>query len=230
MILFANVQKKFGDHQVLKDINFHIESGGFVCIIGKSGVGKSTIAHMMIGGELPTSGKVMVKQEIVPMLSPRKLQKFRQGLGMIFQDFKLLEEKTVFENIAFALHVTGEKEKNISQKVYNALETVDMLDHKDDFPMYLSGGERQRVAIARAIVHQPSLLIADEPTGNLDPENTSQIAQLLLKLNKEYGVTIVLTTHDPHLVKEVSPRILVLEQGVITKDLPSGTLFPSYVS
>lgn len=228
MILFSNVQKKYGDHQVLHDINFHIKPGGFVCIIGKSGVGKSTIAHMMMGGELPSEGKIMVKGAVVPLLSADELQRFRQGIGVIFQDFKLLEEKTVFENIAFALQVTGEPEKNILKKVYDALETVGLMDHMNKFPTYLSGGERQRVAIARAIVHQPSLLIADEPTGNLDPENTAQIAQLLVKLNKEYGVTVVLTTHDPFLVKEVSPRILVLEEGVITKDLPPGTLFPSY--
>lgn len=224
MITFSDVTKYFGKHQVLKGVNFHIEQGEFVALIGKSGVGKSTLSHMILGAEAPTSGKVMVKGELIPSLSAKKLQRFRQTIGVIFQDFKLLEEKTVFENVAFALEVTGEPQNLIMQKVYNALETVDMLKAKDKIPSHISGGERQRVAIARAIVHEPDIIIADEPTGNLDPENTSQIANLLTTLNKKNGVTIVLTTHDPSLVKEVAPRILVMEEGIITKDLEPGSL------
>lgn len=228
MIIFSEVVKQFKQNKVLNGISFHITKGEFACLIGKSGAGKSSIMHLIIGADTPTSGKIMVKGEMVSELSRHDLQIFRRGIGVVFQDYKLLEEKTLFENVAFPLQVTDENKKSITQKTYEALETVGMLDLKERYPNALSGGEKQRIAIARAIVHNPKLLIADEPTGNLDPENTSIIAQLLLKLNKEKGTTIVLTTHNPALVKEISPRILTVENGVITKDLPVGTLFPNY--
>lgn len=228
MIIFSEVVKQFKQNKVLNGISFHITKGEFACLIGKSGAGKSSVMHLIIGADTQTSGKIMVKGEMVSELSRHDLQIFRRGIGVVFQDYKLLEEKTLFENVAFPLQVTDENKESITQKTYEALETVGMLDLKDRYPNALSGGEKQRIAIARAIVHNPKLLIADEPTGNLDPENTSIIAQLLLKLNQEKGTTIVLTTHNPALVKEISPRILTVENGVITKDLPVGTLFPNY--
>jgi cell division transport system ATP-binding protein len=227
MIIFSEVTKFFGTQPVLSGVNFHVPKGEFACLIGKSGIGKSTIMHLMIGAENPSSGKIMVKGEMVSSLSPSQLQIFRRGVGVVFQDYKLLNNKTLYENVAFSLEVTGELPENIPPKTLQALETVGMAKLKDRYPNDLSGGEKQRIAIARAIVHAPELLIADEPTGNLDPENASAIAQLLLKLN-EQGTTIMLTTHNPSLVKEVSPRILIVEDGKISKDLAKGALFPNY--
>jgi len=228
MIIFSEVSKVFGTNEVLKEVTFQVKKGEFSCLIGKSGVGKSTIMHLMIGAETPTSGKIMVRRQMISELDRDQIQLFRQGIGVVFQDYKLLDEKTLYENVAFPLEVTGVPQSEIMKKTYEALDTVGMLEMMDRYPDALSGGEKQRVAIARAIVHSPELLIADEPTGNLDPENTSIIAQLLIKLNKEKGTTIVLTTHDPALVREVSPRILTVEDGIIGKDLPVGTLFPNY--
>lgn len=228
MIIFSEITKTFKTNPVLKGVTFQVQKGEFACLIGKSGAGKSTIMHLMMGAEKPTSGKIMVKNQMITDLDTDEMQIFRRQIGVVFQDYKLLNDKTLFENVAFPLEVTGEKSEIIVQKTYDALKTVGMLDYKDRYPNTLSGGEKQRVAIARAIVHAPDLLLADEPTGNLDPENTSSIAQLLIQLNKERGTTIVLTTHDPALVKEVAPRILTVENGVIGKDLPVGTLFPNY--
>ena len=228
MVTFTHVAKSFDGYPVLQDINFSVEHGEMVCLIGQSGVGKSTITHMIIGAEKPDRGEVLVKGNSVSQLKGSDLQKFRRTVGFVFQDYKLLPEKTVFENVAFALEVTGQEEGFIHQKTMEALFSVGMLELKDRFPSHLSGGEKQRVAIARAIVHAPDLLIADEPTGNLDPENTTAIAEVLKKLNKDHTMTIVLTTHNPSFVRELAPRILLVEQGEITKDLPVGTLFPNY--
>lgn len=228
MIRFDHVQKSFGGVNVLSDVNFTIRAGEFITIIGKSGAGKSTIIHLLIGAESPDSGDVRVHNASIQNLSARELQKYRQKIGVVFQDFKLLENKTVRENIAFALEVIGEDPFLKERKVLEVLAMVGLEAMKDRFPSMLSGGEKQRVAIARAMVHSPFLLIADEPTGNLDPENTISIATLLKKLNKESGVTIVLTTHDPTLVAEIIPRILTLEKGKISHDLPAGTVFPNY--
>lgn len=228
MISFSGVSKYFGDMLVLKDISFEVERGEMVCLIGQSGVGKSTITHMCIGAELPDGGRVIVKNTSVPELSSSDLQTFRQDVGFVFQDYKLLPEKTVFENVSFALQVTGYKESEIHKKTMDALYSVGMIDLQDRFPTHLSGGEKQRVAIARAVVHAPDLLIADEPTGNLDPENTSSIAQVLRKVNQDHGTTILLTTHSPAFVKELAPRILLVEKGQVVKDLPAGALFPEY--
>lgn len=227
MIAFSHIYKQFGRHQVLKDVDFSIPQGEFLALIGKSGAGKSTLIHLLIGAETPDSGDVTVRGKSIPKLSTSDLQLYRQSIGVVFQDFKLLNKKTVFENVAFALEVTGE-DSFVDQKVSEALYLVGLESMRDRFPPMLSGGEKQRVAIARAMVHSPVTLIADEPTGNLDPENTIAIAKLLKKLNTENGVTIFLTTHDPALIREVSPRILTLENGRITHDLKSGTVYPTY--
>ena len=228
MITFSHVSKGFEAYPVLKDITFTIHHGEMACLIGQSGVGKSTITHMAIGAETPDSGEVIVKGHQVEQLKGSELQKFRRGVGFVFQDYKLLPQKTVFENVAFALEVIGLEAGFVHKKTMDALYAVGMVEMKDRLPSHLSGGEKQRVAIARAIVHAPDLLIADEPTGNLDPENTSSIAVVLKRINKEHGTTILLTTHNPSFVKELAPRILLVEQGVISKDLPVGTLFPNY--
>jgi len=229
MIRFSNIYKSFDGYPLLQGVDFEVKQGEMACLIGQSGVGKSTLIHMVIAAQSPDSGEVIVKGRHVSQLlagSTADLQKFRREVGFVFQDYKLLENKTVFENVAFALEVTGFDENFIFQQVMIALENVDMIDAKDRYPVHLSGGEKQRVAIARAIVH--ALLIADEPTGNLDPENTSSIAKVLKNLNKNHGTTILLTTHNPSFVKELAPRVLLVEQGKIAKDLPVGTLFPNY--
>lgn len=228
MITFSHVTKVFDNYTLLKSINFNISHGEMVCLIGQSGVGKSTITHMVIGAESPSSGDILVKGSYVNQLRGEELQKFRRKVGFVFQDYKLLTDKTVFENVSFALEVTENSNEFIKKKTLEALYTVGMIELKNRYPVHLSGGEKQRVAIARAIVHAPDLLIADEPTGNLDPENTYSIAEVLKKINKEQNTTILLTTHNPSFVKELSPRILLIEQGVISKDLPIGTLFPNY--
>jgi len=228
MISFFGVHKGFEGSVVLNDINFEVSRGEMVCLIGKSGVGKSTITHMCIGAEVPDHGEVIINNNPVHTLSGSALQRFRQGVGFVFQDYKLLPEKTVFENISFALQVTNHPWGKIHKKTLDVLHSVGMLDQQDRFPPSLSGGEKQRVAIARALVHAPDILIADEPTGNLDPENTSSIAQVLRKVNQEHGTTILLTTHSPAFVKELSPRILLVEHGKIAKDLAPGALFPEY--
>ncbi len=227
MISFSHVQKQFGKHHVLQDVSFHIAQREFIAIIGKSGAGKSTLIHLLIGAETPDAGEVTVKGKSIPHLSTSDLQMFRQSIGVVFQDFKLLNKKTVFENVGFALEVTGES-SFLEQKVSEALFLVGLENMRDRFPPMLSGGEKQRVAIARAMVHSPVILIADEPTGNLDPENTISIAHLLRKLNKENGVTVLVTTHDPSFISEISPRILTLENGKITHDLLQGSVYPNY--
>lgn len=227
MISFVHVQKQFQKHSVLKDVSFNVAKGEFLALIGKSGAGKSTLIHLLIGAETPDEGDITVHGKSIPKLSTSDLQLFRQSIGVVFQDFKLLNKKTVFENVAFALEVTGEN-RFIEQKVSEALFLVGLENMRDRSPAMLSGGEKQRVAIARAMVHSPMLLIADEPTGNLDPENTIAIAKLLKKLNTQNGVTIFVTTHDPALISESSPRILSLEHGRITHDLPPGTVYPNY--
>lgn len=228
MISFFGVHKAFEGTRVLSDITFEVSRGEMVCLIGKSGVGKSTITHMCIGAETPDHGEVIINNTAVHTLSGSALQRFRQGVGFVFQDYKLLPEKTVFENIAFALQVIHHPWGKIHKKTLDVLHSVGMLDQQDRLPSSLSGGEKQRVAIARALVHAPDILIADEPTGNLDPENTSSIAQVLRKVNQEHGTTILLTTHSPAFVKELSPRILLVENGSIAKDLAPGALFPEY--
>ncbi len=228
MISFSHVTKSFDRHPVLRGISFDVHKGEMVCLIGQSGVGKSTITHMTIGAETPDTGDVVIKGQNVGRLSRHELQMLRRQVGFVFQDYKLLDEKTAFENVAFALEVIGEHPGVIHRKSMEALYAVGMIEMRDRFPVHLSGGEKQRVAIARSIVHAPDLLVADEPTGNLDPENTSSIAKVLLRLNREHNTTILLTTHNPSFVKELSPRILVVESGVIAKDLPVGTLFPNY--
>jgi len=215
MITFHNVTKKFGTHVVLDGINFNIDNNEFVVLTGASGVGKSTVISLLIGADKPTIGTVEVDGMFVSDMSSDTLQLFRRKIGVVYQDYKLLSKKTVFENVAFALEVCNESDDLIAERVPMVLEKVGLLHFQDKFPDQLSGGEKQRLSIARALVHQPKLIIADEPTGNLDEENVKGIIHLLENLHKE-GATVLLTTHDP-LVKElVQARSLILENGKIT--------------
>ena len=214
MISFHKVTKKFGSHLVLDNINFTIHNNEFVVLTGSSGAGKSTIIALLIGAQKPTSGSVEVDDMHVSDMDSNTLQLYRRKIGVVYQDFKLLMKKTVFENVAFAMEVCNEPDELIHQRVPEVLQKVGLLHFQDKFPDQLSGGERQRLAIARALVHNPRLIIADEPTGNLDEENIRGIIHLLANLHKE-GATILLTTHNPIVRELVRGRDMILEHGKI---------------
>ncbi|MBI5414998.1 ABC transporter ATP-binding protein [Candidatus Peregrinibacteria bacterium] len=219
MLSFFQLTKNYGIQTVLDEVNFQVNAGEFVAILGASGSGKSTLISLLIGADKPTSGSISIDGITIEELSPGELQLYRQQIGVVFQDFKLLEKKTVFENVAFVLEVCGELEIEIEHKVGAILERVGLTGMSHKFPHQLSGGEQQRVAIARALVHSPKLLIADEPTGNLDPRNTRDIGSLLSKFNKEDHLTVIVTTHDPVFLKSiVKPRVLKLEHKKIHED------------
>ncbi len=225
MISFKNVSKIYQNGELiteaLKEINLEIEEKEFVCLVGKSGAGKTTLLKLLIGEEKPTSGKIFFQGIEVNRLSLNQLPELRRRIGMIFQDFKLLEKRTCFENVAFALEVCGRSQREIKNLVPQLLDLVGLLEKKDNFPYELSGGEKQRVAIARALVHQPDLIIADEPTGNLDPINSWEIINLLLKIN-ELGTTTILATHNKEIIDKIQKRTICLEKGKIVRDQQGG--------
>lgn len=222
MIYFDNVTKIYDDDTVaLSDINLKIAPHEFVSIVGHSGAGKSTLLKLMLAEELPTEGSVFFESEDIHMMRPSDITQLRQKIGSIFQDFRLIPNKTVYENIAFAMEVAGQTDEEIEQDVPYVLQLVDLERKALNFPSQLSGGEKQRVAIARALVNQPDVLIADEPTGNLDPANTYDIVQILKKIN-DLGTTIVLTTHNKGIIDELQKRVITLENGKIVNDDPTG--------
>lgn len=222
MIYFDKVSKIYGDGTVaLQNVDIAIEPNEFVSIVGHSGAGKTTILKLILAEESPTEGTVYFESDDIHKLKPSEITGLRRKIGSIFQDFKLIPKKTVFENVAFAMEVAGRTDEEIAADVPHALKLVD-LDHKmDNFPDELSGGERQRVAIARAIVNQPDILIADEPTGNLDPINTYEIVQILKKIN-DLGTTIILTTHNKGIIDELQKRVITVEGGQVVRDDNSG--------
>lgn len=222
MILFENVTKIYDDDTVaLSDINLKILPHEFVSIVGHSGAGKSTLLKLILAEEMPTQGSVFFESEDIHMLHPNEITTLRQRVGSIFQDFRLIPNKTVYENVAFAMEVLGREDADIEEDVPYVLELVDLTYKADNFPDQLSGGEKQRVAIARALVNQPDILIADEPTGNLDPANTYDIVQILKKIN-ELGTTIILTTHNKGIIDNVQKRVITIENGKIINDDPTG--------
>ncbi len=219
MIYLDKVSKIFENtrYESLSEITLNIEKGEFVGIIGHSGAGKTTILKLISGEIQPTKGKVFFNSVDISTLKRSKLNKYRRNIGMIFQDYRLISNKTIFENVAFALEVAGRTQKEIKKDVPHVLDLVGLLDKKDFFPDELSGGEKQRVAIARAIVNNPDVILADEPTGNLDPENTEDVINILKKINS-FGTTIILTTHDKEVVKLLNTRIITLENGILISD------------
>lgn len=217
MIAFNNVSKSYNGQPVLEDINFKINPGEFVSIIGKSGAGKSTIIKLLIGEEKPQKGRVIFGSQEVNKLDPEELPQLRRKIGIVFQDFKLLPTKTAHENVAFALEVEGRMQDEIEEMVPQMLDLVGLADKQHHFPHELSGGMKQRVAIARAMIHRPAVVIADEPTGNLDQENAEEIVRLLLKIN-ELGTTVILATHSRDILNKVRKRVIALDNGKITKD------------
>lgn len=222
LITINNVTKRFKNGTVaLNDISLKIGKGEFVFVIGPTGCGKSTLIKVIYREEKPTSGEVFVGGVNVAKLRNRKVYKIRRKMGVVFQDFKLLEKLTVYENVAFALEIFGLKSDEIHKKVLKALDLVNLKGKAKNYPDELSGGEKQRVAIARAIVNGPKLLICDEPTGNLDEETSMEIMEVLKNVN-EIGTTIIMVTHDTHIVEKMKKRVIELESGQIKKDYAKG--------
>ena len=205
------------------DLNLTIEKGEFVFIVGGSGSGKSTLIKMLYREEKPSRGEIIVGGVNVAKLRNSKVYKLRRKIGVVFQDYKLLPKLTVYENVAFALEVTGADKKEIREKVIDVLDKVGLKDKAKTYPDKLSGGEQQRVAIARAIVNKPKLLICDEPTGNLDPEISMEIMEILEKINKEIDTTILMVTHDITIVKKMKKRVIALKDGRLVRDYKEGT-------
>jgi cell division transport system ATP-binding protein len=221
MIYFNNVTKKYKDSVSLEDVSITITRGEFVAIVGHSGAGKTTLTKLILAEEKPTGGSVFFESTDVHKFSSRHLTNFRRKIGVVFQDFRLLANKTTYENIAFAMEVLEKNENEITQDVPHVLELVDLTSKAHLFPHQLSGGEKQRLAIARAIITQPNLIIADEPTGNLDPINTSEVVNLLKKIN-DLGTTVILTTHNKSVVDQVKKRVITLENGRVVRDDKDG--------
>lgn len=214
MILFDSVTKRFGQRTVLEDIDLEIKPGEFVSVVGPSGAGKTTLIKLLLGVEHPSEGRILVEDRDITSLHDDAMQRYRRNLGTVFQDYKLLPHRTVFENVAFALEACDYLLPEIMELVPQALETVGVGHLMDQFPHELSGGEAQRVSLARAIVHKPKLILADEPTGNLDLENAKLALKNLIKINMG-GVTVILTTHNRPLVDLIGQKVVHLENGRI---------------
>jgi cell division transport system ATP-binding protein len=221
IIEVENIGKSYGHIDVLNDVSFELEEDEFVSLIGSSGAGKSTLVKLMISEEKPTRGHIYVADKDITQLKPAEVPYYRRRIGVVFQDFKLLPRKNVYENVAFALEVCGVSGAEIKNKVPAILELVGLQDRATNFPDELSGGEKQRVAIARAIVNGPKLLIADEPTGNLDPKTAWGIVDLLIEINNR-GTIVLLATHDNEIVDKLGKRVIRLENGKIVSDKKKG--------
>ncbi len=218
MIVFENVSKMY-DQNVpgMMDASFHIEKGEFVFLVGPSGSGKSTLIKLVLKQLEPTDGRILVAGRNLQTLRRSKVPLLRRNIGCVFQDFKLLPNKTVYENVAYALEVVGEHRRSIRRKVPEILNLVGLSDKTNSLPHEVSGGEQQRVSVARAFVNHPPLLLADEPTGNIDPETSIGIMQLLLRINRT-GTTVVIATHDREMVDRMRRRVIALDGGRLVRD------------
>ncbi|MFM7088546.1 MAG: cell division ATP-binding protein FtsE [Candidatus Paceibacterota bacterium] len=222
MIYFNDVTKIYNKDSVgIQNVNLTISSGEFVSIVGHSGAGKTTLVKMILAEDAPTAGTVFFESLDVHKLKGEDLTKLRRRMGVVFQDFKLLSNKTAYENIAFAMEAVGKTNEEIASDVPHVLELVDLGSKIFHFPSQLSGGEKQRLAIARAIINQPELIIADEPTGNLDPVSTYDVIQILKKIN-DLGTTVILTTHNRAVVESVGKRVITMEKGKVVRDDKDG--------
>lgn len=222
MVRFDHVTKSFkGNFIALDDINLEIKAGEFVSIVGQSGAGKSTLLKLIYAEESPTKGIVFFNGKPLNALSRRKLSAHRRNIGTVFQDCKLLPKKTVYENVAYALEVSSVSTSEIKEDVPQVLDIVGLFSKADKFPHELSGGEQQKVTMARALVHKPIVIVADEPTGNLDPVSSVEIVELLLKIN-ELGTTIILASHDKDVVNRATRRVIVLDKGRVVNDYAKG--------
>ncbi|HEY4517529.1 MAG TPA: cell division ATP-binding protein FtsE [Candidatus Paceibacterota bacterium] len=222
MIYYDKVSKIYGENAVaVQDITFSVEPKEFISIVGQSGSGKTTLIKMLLAEERPSEGAVFFESSNIHQLNKQELNNLRRRIGTVFQDFRLLPQKTAYENIAFAMEAAGRTDEEIAADVPHVLDLVDLGNKMWNFPHQLSGGEKQRVAIARAIVNQPDIVIADEPTGNLDPVNTNDIIQILKKIN-DLGTMVILTTHNKSVIDSLKKRVITLERGRIVRDDPSG--------
>jgi len=221
MIYFNNVTKKYTDSMSLDNVTISISAGEFVAIVGHSGAGKTTLTKLILAEENPTEGTIFFESTDIHKLSSRDLTNFRRKVGVVFQDFRLLSHKTAYENIAFAMEATGKDDEEIAEDVPHVLDLVDLSHRATHFPHQLSGGEKQRLAIARAIITQPELIIADEPTGNLDPVNAHEVINILKKIN-DLGTTVILTTHNRAIVDSLKKRVITLDNGKVVRDDKDG--------
>lgn len=218
MIEFQGVYKTYdGDCDALHDVNLHIDDGEFAFIVGASGAGKSTFLKLIMREQVPSSGEVTVNNYRLSRLKRKQVPYFRRTMGIVFQDFRLIDTMTVFENVAFSMRVIGKTRREIRRRVPYVLQLLDLQDKADRYPPSLSGGEQQRVGLARALVNNPSLIIADEPTGNVDPQMSHDIVDLLTKIN-EKGTTVLMVTHQHELVQQFDHRVITLEGGRIVSD------------
>lgn len=227
MILIKNISKvylsKSGEKPTvaLDNVSFEITRPEFVSVVGKSGAGKTTLLKLILAEESPTQGKILFDGIDVNKIKKSHISRLRQRIGVVFQDYKLFPFKTIYENVAYVMEVMGAEEKEISRDVLQILELVGLADRVNNFPAELSGGEKQRAAIARALIHRPEVILADEPTGNLDPYNASDIIRLLNKIY-EFGTTIVLATHDKEVINSLGKRVITLDEGKVIKDEKRG--------
>ena len=222
MIRLKNVTKKYKNHYALKNIDLKIDSGEFVFVVGSSGAGKSTLMKLLYSEEKPTSGVVSIGGINIANIKNDKIPNLRRCMGIVFQDYKLLQNQTVFDNVAYVIRTLGISSKEINDRVNGALKIVGLYEKRRATPAELSGGEQQRVGIARAIVNGPPLLIADEPTGNLDPQNSLEIMQILDQINQR-GITVIVSTHDNNMVDYFRKRVIKLDHGEIVTDKEAGT-------
>jgi len=222
VIHLRNVSKTYTPNIIgLKDCSVHIKPGEFVCVVGRSGTGKSTLAKLLFAEERPTKGSIEIGGWDITKIKSTEVPLLRRQIGVVFQDFKLLPKKTAEENVAFALQVSGVRPKRIRDVVPHVMKIVGLHDKMHRYPTQLSGGEQQRISIARALVHRPKVLVADEPTGNLDTVNTHEIIELLKQIN-DFGTTIVLVTHNREVVNKLKKRVLTIEDGRIISDVEEG--------
>ena len=227
MIKFQNVSKIYPGHEespaivALENISFEVKPKEFVSIVGRSGAGKTTLLRLLLAEEKPTQGEIFFEDQNVNNLKPNQLPQLRRKIGAVFQDYKLLASKTTYENIAYTMEVTGATDQEISKDIPQILEIVGLTERANNFPAELSGGEKQRAAIARAITHRPEVILADEPTGNLDPYHTLDIIRLLLKI-QEMGTTLILATHNKEIINRLGKRVITVEKGRVIRDEERG--------
>lgn len=223
MIVFDNVTKIYEDNHTvaLNDLSFTVEKGEFVFLVGHSGAGKSSVIRMLLCEERPTSGTVNVNGFDIGSLSKKEIPALRRSLGVVFQDFRLLENRTVYENVAFAMHVVGAPSRQIRRRVPEVLSLVDLAHKAKAYPWQLSGGEQQRAAIARALANNPAILIADEPTGNHDIKRSEEVMEILEKINRK-GTTVVMATHAEKIVNSMQKRVITLDMGALVRDEEKG--------
>ena len=228
MIDFINLSKTYSNGtKALNNVNLHINDGEFVFVVGASGAGKSTFLKIIMREEVPSAGKVVIDGQELNKLKARKVPYYRRKLGIVFQDFRLIPSKTVFENVAFAMHVTGARQKDISRRVPYALSLVGLSVKAKCLPNELSGGEQQRVALARALVNHADIIIADEPTGNIDPEMSKDIVDLLTQINQNNKTTVIMVTHEVDLIKQYNKRIVTIRNGTVVSDTAHPEVAPT---